>query len=151
MNSTTEKPAASTDLTLHIQQELQIKAPAEIVFETILDQSGPSFSTPDGKSMSLRLEAWPGGRWWRDLGNNTGHFWGHVQVIKPPTLLEITGPMFMSYPVLSHLQYRLTEKSGTTTLAFSHRMLGQVDAQHREGITKGWTEILGRIKARAER
>ena len=37
---------------------------------------------------------------------------GFVQVIKPPTLLEIHGPMFMSYPVAGHLQIRLAETLG---------------------------------------
>ena len=41
----------------------------------------------------MKIEPWPGGRWYRDLGNNAGHLWGHVQVIKPPTLLEICGPL----------------------------------------------------------
>ena len=41
--------------------------------------------------MPFKLEAWPGGRWFRDLGNNAGHLWGHVRVIKPPALLEISG------------------------------------------------------------
>jgi hypothetical protein len=43
------------------------------------------------------LEQWPGGRWSRDHGNGIGHLWGHVQVIKPPVLLELSGLMFMSY------------------------------------------------------
>ena len=60
--------------------------------------------------MPMKLEAWPGGRWYRDLGDDNGHFWGHVQAIKRPTLLEITGPLFMSYPVVSNLQYRLSEE-----------------------------------------
>ena len=47
--------------------------------------------------MPMKLEAWPGGRWYRDLGDGNGHFWGHVQAIKRPTLLEISGPLFMSY------------------------------------------------------
>ena len=59
--------------------------------------------------MPMKIEAWPGGRWFRDLGDNNGHFWGHVQAIKRPTLLEITGPLFMSYAVVSNLQYRLSE------------------------------------------
>ena len=46
----------------------------------------------------MKLEPWPGGRWFRDLGNDNGHFWGLVQAIKRPTLLEITGPLFMSAP-----------------------------------------------------
>ena len=44
----------------------------------------------------MTLEPRPGGRWFRDLGDDNGHFWGHVQAIKRPTLLEITGPLFMS-------------------------------------------------------
>ena len=78
--------------------------------------------------MELTLEPWPGGRWFRDLGNNTGHFWGHVQVIKPPKLLEIVGPMMMSYPVASHLQYRLTEEADGTRLTLIHQAIGLITA-----------------------
>src|SRR6201992_999152 len=93
-----------------IKQE-KISAPIEIVFETILEQMGPMNSTPE-KPMPMVLEAWPGGRWYRDLGENTGHFWGLVQAIKAPSLLEITGPLFMSMPAVSNLQYRLSEENG---------------------------------------
>jgi uncharacterized protein YndB with AHSA1/START domain len=136
---------------LNVQQEIQIDAPADIVFEAILDQAGPGFITPDGKSMSVKLEAWPGGRWFRDLGNNTGHLWGHVQVIKPPTILELIGPMFMSYPVASHVQYRVTEQGKKSTLTLTHRAIGLIDQQHREGVNKGWGHILEQIKAKATR
>lgn len=136
---------------LNIQRELQIKAPAQVVFDAIIEQAGPGMIMPDGKSLQLKLEPWPGGRWYRDLGDNTGHLWGHVQVIKPPTVLEITGPMFMSYPVASHVQYRLTENAGVTTLSFSHRAFGEITADHRTGATKGWEDILNKIKERATR
>lgn len=144
-------PALPANFTLRIEQEIQIKAPASIVFDSILEQSGPGFVTPEGKSMQLKLEAWPGGRWFRDLGNNTGHFWGLVQVIKPPTLLEITGPMFMSLPVISHVQYRLTEAAGVTKLALIHRAFGEIPAEYHENVGKGWNQILNLIKNRSER
>ena len=64
----------------------------------MLDQLGPEGQMPGGKPFPMKIEPWPGGRWYRDLGNNSGHLWGHVQVIKPPTLLEICGPLMMSYP-----------------------------------------------------
>jgi uncharacterized protein YndB with AHSA1/START domain len=140
-----------TEFLLNIHREIQIEAPASIVFDAIIEQAGPGMVTPDGKAMQLKLEAWPGGRWFRDLGNNTGHLWGHVQVIKPPTLLEITGPMFMSYAVVSHIQYRLTEKAGVTMLSFTHRALGEISREHREGVSMGWDHILGQIKSRAMR
>jgi hypothetical protein len=65
-----------------ILKDEEIAAPIDIVFETILEQMGPDNETPDGKKLLMKLEAWPGGRWFRDLGNNTGHLWGHVQAIK---------------------------------------------------------------------
>src|SRR5580692_1403638 len=107
-----------------IKQE-EIAAPIEIVFETILEQMGPLNSTPE-KPMPMVLEAWPGGRWYRDLGNNTGHFWGTVQSIKPPTLLEICGPMFMSYPGVNHIAYRLKSDGKSTLLMLTHRAFGLI-------------------------
>ncbi|HEY2761954.1 MAG TPA: SRPBCC domain-containing protein [Pirellulales bacterium] len=140
-----------SEFLLLVQNEIEIHAPIATVFESILEEIGPSFKTPDGSSLQLKLEAWPGGRWYRDLGNNTGHFWGHVQVIKPPKLLEIYGPMMMSYPAINHVQYRLTEEGKSTRLAFTHRGFGDFDPQHREGVSKGWAVISTRIKERSER
>ena len=90
--------------TMEIRKEEKIDAPIEIVFQAMLDELGPESRMPDGKPMAFKLEPWPGGRWYRDLGNNAGHLWGHVQVIKPPTLLEIWGPMMLSYPSVNHVQ-----------------------------------------------
>jgi hypothetical protein len=90
-----------------IIREEEIAAPIEILFEAILEQTGPLNSTPE-KPMPMVLEAWPGGRWYRDLGDHTGHFWGTVQAIKTPSLLEIGGPFCMSSPAVSNLQYRNT-------------------------------------------
>src|SRR4051812_20858589 len=122
--------------TLTIRKEVQIAAPIDIVFQTLLEPLGPFVD------MALKLEPWPGGRWYRDLGNKAGHFWGHVQVIKPPKLLEICGPMFMSYPVASHLQYRLTEEAGGTRLVLLHRAIGLIEKEHTEGVEKGWGEVV---------
>jgi hypothetical protein len=136
---------------LHIQREIDIEAPPAVAFAALLEQIGPGSDMPDGKPMPMKLEPWPGGRWFRDLGNNTGHLWGHVQVIKPPTLLEVTGPLFMSYAVVSHLQYRLTEQAKGTRLALFHRAIGEIAPEHRDGVIKGWEYILSRVKARATR
>lgn len=133
-----------------IIKEEEIAAPIEIVFETILEQMGPLNSTPE-KPMPMVLEAWPGGRWYRDLGNNAGHFWGTVQAIKTPSLLEISGPLFMSNPAVSNLQYRLTEENGITRMRFVHRAMGWVGEQER-AVDGGWNQLIGRIRtAAAER
>lgn len=137
--------------TVEIQKVIDIAAPIEIAFEAMLDELGPEAQMMDGTAMPLKLEAWPGGRWFRDLGKNTGHLWGHVQVIKPPTLLEICGPMMMSYPSMNHLQYRFTAESTGTRLTFLHRGIGLITAQHREGMPKGWAHWIDRIRLSAEK
>ncbi len=135
---------------VEIRKEIEIAAPIDIAFEAMLEEIGPEAQMMDGAAMPFKLEAWPGGRWYRDLGNNAGHLWGHVQVIKPPVLLEICGPMMMSYPAMNHLQYRFTSQGNQTRLAFIHRSLG-ITAEHREGVSKGWAHWLDKIGERAER
>jgi uncharacterized protein YndB with AHSA1/START domain len=134
-----------------IEKEQTIAAPIEIVFQSILDELGPESQMMDGKPFPMKLEAWPGGRWYRDLGNNAGHFWGNVQVIKPPTLLEITGPMPMSYPAANHIQYRLTAQGSGTVLKFVHQAMGLIVAPHRDGMPEGWGYKLNRIRQLAEK
>ena len=137
--------------TMDIRKEVEIAAPIEIAFEALLDELGPEAQMPDGKSLSMKIEPWPGGRWYRDLGNNAGHFWGHVQVIKPPTLLELCGPMPMSYPAMNHVQYRLTAEGARTRLKFVHRAIGLILPEHRDGMPEGWAHWLQRIRELAER
>jgi uncharacterized protein YndB with AHSA1/START domain len=137
--------------TLRFERETEIAAPIDLTFEAILAELGPEGQMPDGTSFAKTLEAWPGGRWFRDLGNNAGHLWGHVQVIKPPTLLEICGPLFMSYPAASHIQYRLTAQGSRTLLKFTHRAFGQIPLEHREGVVMGWNFGITRITTIAER
>src|SRR6202035_4459326 len=90
--------AGIENLTLNITQEIHVRASLDVTFEALLAELGPENSTPEGTRMSMKIEPWPGGRWYRDLGDGNGHFWGNVQAIKRPTLLEISGPLFMSYP-----------------------------------------------------
>jgi hypothetical protein len=140
---------------LEIVKEEEIAAPIVVVFETILEQMGPRNEAPGAGPMPMKLEAWPGGRWYRDLGNGAGHYWGNVQAIKPPSLLEICGPLFMSYPALSNVQYRLSEEKGITRLKFTHRAMAQIshDVQIQEGwshIEGGWSNLIERIRSAAQ-
>ena len=137
--------------TFTVRKEIDIAAPIDIAFEAVLDELGPEGQMPGGKPFPMKIEPWPGGRWYRDLGNNAGHLWGHVQVIKPPTLLEICGPLMMSYPAANHVQYRLTAEGGATRLAFRHRGMGLILPEHRDGMPAGWENWLARIRERAER
>ena len=100
--------------------------------------------------MPMVLEQWPGGRWFRDLGHQQGHLWGFVQVIKPPTLIEIQGPLFMSYPVVGHVQFRLAQIAGGAELSLRHRALGVLEEEHRQGVVSGWSRLLRDVKLFSE-
>jgi uncharacterized protein YndB with AHSA1/START domain len=135
---------------LNITQEIHVKAPIATTFAALLEELGPAFVNMEGLSMMTKIEPWPGGRWYRDLGDNNGHFWGVVQAIKKPTLLEITGPLMMSHAVVNNVQYRLSEVPGGTLIKFHHKAFGQVQPEHRDGMPKGWSAICERTRARAE-
>ena len=139
------------DLTLSIAEEIHVRASIDKTFEALLEQLGPRNEVPEKGPMPMKLEAWPGGRWFRDLGGEDGHFWAHVQAIKRPTLLEFAGPLFMSYPVSSNLQYRLSEEPGGSLIKFRHLALGLIEEDHRKGVVRGWASIDARVKAAAER
>ena len=148
--STSSTMMGIESLTLLITQEIHVEASLEQTFAALLEQIGPENESPQGK-MPMKIEAWPGGRWYRDLGDGNGHLWGHVQAIKRPTLFEITGPLFMSYGVVSNLQYRLSEEKGGTLIKFHHQAFGAIQEEHRRGVGAGWGNMNARIKARAER
>ena len=146
---------AETVHTLEIKKEIFVAAAPEVVFESVLEELGPGSVMPDGKPFPMKIEPWPGGRWYRDLGETGGHayghLWGHVQVIKAPVLLELAGPMPMSYPAQNHVQYRLRPEAGGTRLSLIHRSMGLIPDEHAQGMPEGWEHGLNRIKQAAER
>ncbi len=141
---------AVDNLTLNVTQEIHVRASLDATFAALLEEIGPHNAMADGKPMPMKIEPWPGGRWYRDLGDGNGHFWGHVQAIKRPALLEITGPLFMSYPVVSNVQYRLSEADGGTLIKFQHVALGLVPDEIRKNVSTGWGSLQERIRVRAE-
>jgi uncharacterized protein YndB with AHSA1/START domain len=138
------------NLILNISQEMYVKASLEKTFAALLDQLGPHNETGEGAPMPMKLEAWPGGRWYRDLGGDNGHFWANVQAIKRPTLIEFCGPLFASHPCVSNVQYRLTEKDGGTVIAFHHTASGYLPDEQRSRVGTGWASILEKARKRAE-
>lgn len=146
------RPAPDHSLaTLRVQQNVSIAAPADVVFAALLAALGPQGQTIGGSPLVKRLEPWPGGRWYRDLDQDTGHLWGHVQVIKPPALLEICGPLFMSYPAVNHVQFRLEPSEAGTQLTLTHQMFGLIPPEHQAGIPEHWKCELQHIRDLAER
>jgi uncharacterized protein YndB with AHSA1/START domain len=140
--------AIPEQLEFRCELERHIQAPIQDVFEALLEQLGPANVTMEDNPLSMKIEPHPGGRWYRDLGDGNGHLWAHVQSIKRPTLLELTGPLFMSAAVCNNVQYRLAEADGKTTLRLVHSAFGPVPDPMRDGMPKGWTDQLDRIERR---
>ncbi len=130
------------DLTLDSTQSIDVKADIGDVFRSVLRRLGERAANGQGESMQMTLEEWPGGRWFRDRGNGIGHLWGHVQVIKPPVLLELSGPLFMSYPALNHIEVKLEQRPGGTHVDLRHRAIGLLEPAHRQNMAHGWKHIL---------
>ena len=142
---------AIENLSLNITEEIQVRSSLAATFAALLEEMGPSNEGANNAPMPMTLEPWPGGRWFRDLGDSNGHLWGHIQAIKPPTLLEITGPLMMSFAVASNLQYRLKEIDGGTLITLRHTALGLFPDGYREALSQGWPLLFARIRRRVEK
>ena len=61
---------------LRIEKAIDIDAPVTAAFAALLEQLGPGGDTLEGQPLYLKLEPWPGGRWYRDttwyVGTGTG-------------------------------------------------------------------------------
>jgi hypothetical protein len=66
-------------------------------------------------------------------------------------LLELSGPMFMSYPAINHIEVKLEEAGDGTKVTLRHRAIGMISKEHREGISKGWGLILEGLKTDCEK
>src|ERR1044072_9949509 len=120
------------DMVLDVEQHIDVQGSIGDVFKSVLNRLGKGNSGPDGSSMQMQLEEFAGGRWFRDRGEGIQHLWVHVQVIKPPVLLELSGPMFMSYPALNHVEIKLDQAPGGTKVTLRHRAIGFLDETHRQ-------------------
>jgi len=144
--------SAIENLSINITQDTHVRASLAATFAALLEEMGPSNQGQPGVPMPMTLEPWPGGRWFRDLGDGNGHHWGHVQAIKRPTLLEISGPLMMSFAAVSNVQYRLKEVDGGTLITLRHTALALFPPDgFRDAVGHVWTMMLGRIRRRLEK
>ena len=112
---------------LDFSKVVDIAAPLDITWESVLLELGPE-SVIDNKPYPFVFEAWPGGRWFRDLGNNTGHLWGHVQDRLTPDA-----------------------DAGTTRMTLTHRAYGLMPTEFMKGVDEGWSSGVKRIAEIAQR
>ena len=133
------------DMTLDLVQTIDVNTNIDDAFKALLRRLGEANTAPNGESLNLILEPFAGGRWYRDRGEGVQHLWGHVQVIKAPALLELSGPMFMSYPAINHVEIKLDQIAGGTKVSLRHRAIGLLEDAHRQNISKGWQHYLANV------
>lgn len=145
------KNATLENMIVNFEQTIEIKAAPGAVFEGLVTRMC-EFGGEEGKPpLRLKMERWPGGRWFRDLDGGNGHLWGFVQSIKPPTLLELWGPFFMSYPVSGHLIVRLSPVAGGTKVVFKNEFFGLLpEEMHGDDMAEGWNDLLNTLKKDVE-
>ena len=136
------------EMTMDLELAVEVAGPIGEVWPAVLNQVGAANVRPDGVSLDMKLEEWAGGRWYRDRGEGIQHLWGHVQVIKPPVLLELYGPLLMSYPAINHIEIKLAETEGGkgTTVTFRHRAIGMLDPSLKANVHVGWQHLLDAVK-----
>lgn len=148
------KQAASLDnMMVNIDQTIEIKAAPGDVFEGLVTRICELYGEEGKPPLKLNLERWPGGRWFRELEGGNGHLWGFVQAIRPPTLLELYGPMFMSYPVAGHMIIRLSPVTGGTRVVLQNQFFGPMPPEMHDddGMATAWNDMLNRLKKDSER
>ena len=69
-----------------------------------------------------------------------------MQSIKPPNLIEMCGPLFMSCAVANNLIIRIEDTADGAKISLRHQALGAIPDQYREGIEKGWARMLNDVK-----
>ncbi len=130
---------------LDVQVTSRVRAPVRHVWSCMVGRIGEwMVQFPGGADLSLRLEAFPGGRLYRDLGEHQGHWWATVQVILEPRLLELHGPLFFSAPTISHVSLRIDEgqDASSSSVTVRHRAVGPTDG-HIEGARAAWEFLIG--------
>jgi hypothetical protein len=136
------------EMVIDVDQDLEIEAPIRTVYESMIHRLTAGNTGANDEPLPMELERRPGGRWYRNLGEGRGHLWGLVQSIREPDLLEISGPLFMSYPVSNHIIIRFEETDRGTRLRFRHRALGLIEEGHRD-LTEGWKHMLAAVAEHA--
>lgn len=149
--SIAQATSSVADMALDITEETRVTASIEDTFAALLEELGPANRGMRNEAMPMVLEARPGGRWYRDLGDGNGHLWGHVQAIKSPALLEVAGPLMMSFAVASNVQYRLRAEGGQTVITLHHTAIGLFPDGYKLPLSQGWKAINERLKARFAR
>ncbi len=138
-----------------IVEEIEIKAPAERVFEALVNpeqrlQWWPG-SKPGSAPPTMESDLRPGGKWvmrFESWGDKPSSVRGEYRAIERPRVLSFTWrPDWYENPSETLVRFDLTETAGITTVRITHSGLATKEdrASHR-----GWPRILAALHDYAE-
>ena len=153
------KTIERTDIgAFEIRKEIEIDAPIEIAFEAVLDESGPDAQSPDGsgKSLSMKFEAWPGGRWYRRPGQQHG---SSVGTRAGDQAADAAGDHRADADVVSGDESCAVSAQGRGRKDAAHVHASGAGADHagasRNGMPEGWEQLararFGSMRSRRRR
>ena len=130
------------EMTLDVSQQIELKADIGDVFKSVLHRFGDGSTNPNGESMHMVLEQWPGGRWFRDRGNGIGH-------LRPRPSVRLRDAPARPAPRCHTRQGESSRNrhgwSGSPARTLRHRSIGLLEEAHRQNIGTGWKHYLDSI------
>lgn len=129
-----------------IEQEIEINAPREQVYQALTEQIGEWWEfriAPKGVSSHFTFDPVPGGQFIERWGESEGAVWGNVYFVNAPEEIRLQGHLGMQGAVNSSYTYRLIDKDGATLLQLSHTASGIIQEDWEPSHTEGWKYLLG--------
>lgn len=140
------KPRNDPARAFESEQEIAINAPRDRVFDALINDVSHWWAYRFHENSTVRLEPWPGGRFYEDSGANDGALWGTVTYVKRPEIIRLHGCLGMlDRPVVSVYSYELVDANGSTVLKLRHRCIGDLDPKWAKAHGDGWGELLGKF------
>jgi hypothetical protein len=137
-------------MTLDITEEIRVAAPLDKAFAALLEELGPANRGQNDVPMPMMLEAWPGGRWFRDLGNGNG------TPVGPCTGHQGAGAARDHGAAVDVLRRRVERavppqgENGGTIITLKHSAFGRFPDGYGAPASQGWKNIFARVRQRVE-
>jgi uncharacterized protein YndB with AHSA1/START domain len=154
INGTTEKLELAL---VKIQQELEIAAPPQRVYEAFVNDIARWWSRGyllgGEATVDLVLEARPGGRLMEVLSNGGGVLWAEVTLLSPGRSIRLGIPegVLWSGPGYYMLRFEAQQDGAATLLKLEHQCAQPYCEDGHSGYVQGWTDLLAeRLKVYVE-
>jgi len=142
---------------VQVEIEFGIDAPVATVWEALCESPGewwPNDFFVTSKPVSMKMEAWPGGRLYETGEDGEGLLWATINCVVPEQSLHFIGYIYPPFggPCLSLVHIRLEKAKSGTQFFLTDHLIGRVGDASEESLQSGWKLVFGGgLKAWVER